>query len=101
MRPTVMRRLSVLPAGYFSVGDGGPFETLRWKSLLAELRAHYRFVLIDAPSLLYPEVAPLAAFCDGTYLVVRLGSTSRRALGEVAQCIRQCQGSLRGCVVVD
>ena len=58
-------------------------------------------MLIDAPSLCYPEVAPLGAWCDAVYLVVRLGSTMRRALGEAAAVIEQCQGRLRGCVVVD
>ena len=48
-------------------------------TLLAELRNHYRLVLVDAASLRYAETAPLAACCDATYLVVRLGSTARRA----------------------
>ena len=65
--------------------------------LLAELRNHYRLVLVDAASLLYAETAPLAASCDATYLVVRLGSTTRRAVAAAATAIRQCQGRLRGC----
>jgi Mrp family chromosome partitioning ATPase len=98
VQPTVMRGLSVLPGGICTGGtapDGGVLGPL-----LAEIRRHYRLVLVDAASLLYAETAPLAAACDATYLVVRLGSTARRAVAEAAAAIRQCQGCLRGSIVV-
>jgi len=57
-------------------------------------------VLLDAPSLLYPEVAALGAHCDGIYLVVRLGHTVRRAVGEAARAIDQSGGRLLGCVAI-
>ena len=103
VRPTAIRGLSVLPVGD-NGGNGGNtagVDPAALGKLLAELRNHYRLVLVDAASLLYPEAAPLAAWCDGTYLVVRLGSTSRRAVGEAAAAIEQCQGRLRGCIAVD
>ena len=57
-------------------------------------------MLLDAPSLLFPEVAVLGAHCDGIYLVVRLGHTIRRAVGEAARVIDQSGGRLLGCVVI-
>jgi len=56
--------------------------------------------LLDAPSLLYPEVAALGGRCDGIYLVVRLGHTIRRAVGEAARAIDQSGGRLLGCVAI-
>jgi Mrp family chromosome partitioning ATPase len=68
--------------------------------LLGELREHYRLVLIEAASLRHAETAPLAAACDGAYLVVRPGWDTRRGLGQAAAAIRQCQGRLLGCIAV-
>jgi Mrp family chromosome partitioning ATPase len=101
VQKTAMRRLSVLPSGYLIGGNGSPSDMLAMEPLLAELREHYRMVLIDTPSLLYSEVADMAAWCDATYLVARLGSTNRRALAEAAAILEQFPGRLRGCVVVD
>jgi Mrp family chromosome partitioning ATPase len=110
VRPTAIRGLSVLPVGGAAGNNGdnsnsgnntAGLDPAALGTLLAELRNHYRLVLVDAAPLLYPEAAPLAAWCDGTYLVVRLGSTPRRAVGEAAAAIEQCQGRLRGCIAVD
>ncbi len=105
-----MRGLSVLPGRAADGGNGensgnggntAGHDPAALGTLVAELRNHYRLVLVDAASLRYPEAAPLAAWCDGAYLVVRLGSTPRRAVGEAAAAIQQCQGRLRGCIAVD
>ena len=61
---------------------------------------HGELLLLDAPSLLHPEVAALGAHCDGIYLVVRLGHTIRRAVGEAAHVIDQSGGRLLGCVAI-
>ena len=79
VRPTVMRGLSVLPGGIVAGRQSAGFEPSALGPLLAEFRKHYRLVLVEAASLLYAETAPLAAWCDGAYLVVRLGWTTRRA----------------------
>jgi Mrp family chromosome partitioning ATPase len=56
--------------------------------------------LLDAPSLLYPEVSALGGHCDGIYLVVRLGHTIRRAVGEAARAIDKSGGRLLGCAAI-
>ena len=74
---------------------GRPIEAL------AGLRKRCRFVLVDAPSLRFSETAPLTACCDGTYLFVQLGATTRRGLTEAVAAIQRNQGRLAGCIVVD
>ncbi len=101
VRPTVMRGLSVLPGGILAGGQSAGFEPSALGPLLAEFREHYHLVLIEAASLRHAEAAPLAAWCDGAYLVVRLGWTTQRAIREAAAAIQQCQGRLRGCIAVD
>jgi Mrp family chromosome partitioning ATPase len=69
--------------------------------LLRDLVAHYELVVVDAASLAHPETAQIAAACDATYLVVRLGETSPRMLREAAQVIQLHGGRLLGCVAID
>jgi Mrp family chromosome partitioning ATPase len=70
-------------------------------ALLGELSAKYRMVLIAAPSLAHAGVANLTQHCRGTYLVVRLHRTSRRAVREAARAIDRGGGRLLGCVAIE
>jgi Mrp family chromosome partitioning ATPase len=65
-----------------------------------ELREGWSLVLVDAASLVHPEVAPMISDCDGVYLVVRLGHTARRAVADAARAIQAAGGRLLGSVVV-
>ena len=69
--------------------------------LLRDLAGHYDLVVVDAPSLAHRGTAQLAAVCDGTYLVVRLGEGSPRMLREAAQVVQANGGRLLGCVAID
>jgi Mrp family chromosome partitioning ATPase len=94
--PTNLPRLSVLPAPTATKWRSEGFDP----SASEELREGWPLVLVDAPSLAHPEVAPMAKRCDGVYLVVRLGHTARRAVAEAAEVIRTSGGRLLGCVTV-
>jgi hypothetical protein len=65
-----------------------------------DLREGWSLVLVDTPSLVHAEVAPMVQRCDGVYLVVRLGYTARRAVAEAAHVIRINGGRLLGCIAV-
>ncbi len=100
VRRTSVARLAVLPAGTCPSGDGSLPEDLKLGGLLEALRNDDRLVLVDAASLAYPEVAPLSRLCDGTYLVVALGRTGRRAAGQAVRLIQRGGGRLLGCVLL-
>jgi len=92
--PTNVPQLSFLAAA--------PARPLRCldRSWIEELRQGWSLVLLDLASLAHAEVAPLAGCCDGVYLVVRLGYTSRSAVAAAARVIRGAGGRLLGCAVV-
>ena len=92
--PTNLPRLNVLPAPARQRVHG--FN----RSSIEKLREGWPLVLLDMPSLAHPETAPLLHICDGTYLVVRLGHTLRRAVVRAARLIRH-RGRLLGSVVVE
>jgi Mrp family chromosome partitioning ATPase len=98
VRPTAVPRLSVLPGAQPSASAAEDYDV---GGLLRELVRHYALVLVDGASLAWPETGSIAACCEGTYLVTRLGQTNRRTLRRAARVIEQCRGRLRGCVVIE
>lgn len=98
VRPTALPRVSLLPGGT---------ETLRranangMAELLRELAGHYDLVLVDATSLAHDGAAQLAAACDGTCLVVRLGEVNRRIVRDVVRVLSRSGGRLLGCIAID
>lgn len=99
VRPTSVKRLSVLPGGRFSTDDGSPPSDVALSPVLDALRLHYRVVLVDGASLAYPEVAPLGRLCEATYLVAELGHTPRGAARRAVRLLERCGGQVLGCVL--
>jgi Mrp family chromosome partitioning ATPase len=75
-------------------------QPLAFSELLENLKREYRLVLIDAASLAHAESIPMVGYCQGVYLVVRLGHSNRRMVREARQAIAQAGGKLLGCVAV-
>jgi len=92
--------LSVLPGANSSAPDGRPPERLDPVPLLDELRRHYRLVLLDGASPAHAQTAAVARWCDGTYLVIRLGRTPRRGARQAIRDIQQGGGRVLGSVLV-
>ncbi|MCE5268665.1 MAG: hypothetical protein LLG00_12345 [Planctomycetaceae bacterium] len=94
--PTDIQGLSVLPI------VRSEHVSLRWHSpsWIADLRDRWPLVLLDCPSLEHAETSLMLRECDGVYLVVRLGHTSRRAVVEASEVIHACGGRLLGCIAV-
>jgi len=101
VRETPCPRLSVLPSVRRSGRPAGSMVRTDAAPLLREWRAEYELVLVDAASLAHAEAALLVRHCDATCLVVRLGHTPRRALGEAVQAVEANAGRLLGCIVIE
>jgi protein-tyrosine kinase len=90
--------LFVLPAGE-SVPN--PLELLNLrecKALIEELRNHFDWVVLDSPPLLFAADGNLlATMCDGTILVVRIGSTTYDSVARAMQSL--CENNVLGVVV--
>lgn len=100
VRDTAVNGLRVLPGVSFPTPDGRPPDCSNLEPLLEELCGKWRLVLIDTASLVYPEAAPIAGWCTGTYLIVRLNHTIRRAVEEAVGVIEDCGGRVLGGVVL-
>ena len=93
--------LSILPASTALWAPEFPANTANLADLLSELRREFRFVLFDAASLQYPEVAEMTRHFDGTYLVIELNRTSQGDARQAVRIIDNCEGRLLGCVLTN
>jgi hypothetical protein len=91
--------LAYVPGGDWQGGGGlpaGDSAAARWD----ELKARYRFVLIDADGLDKPAARHLVAASDGVYLLAALECSSVSATEQQAAVIRAAGGCVAGCVLV-
>jgi receptor protein-tyrosine kinase len=90
--------LYLMPAGE-SVPN--PLELLNLKecrSLIEGLRSHFDWVILDSPPLLFAADGNLlATMCDGTILVVRIGTTTFDSVTRALQSL--CENNVLGVVV--
>jgi protein-tyrosine kinase len=100
--PEVLKRVSgtnlfVMPAGTLV---RNPLELLNLKEVKALMRALpklFNWVILDTPPLLFSADANLlATLCDGTLVVVRIGSTTYEQLGRAVQSL--CENNVLGVV---
>jgi Mrp family chromosome partitioning ATPase len=95
------RQMGTVP--FFRPGDpmaGGLLPADRLEPLLEQWCGRFRLVLVDAPSLVWPEAASLARHFHGTYLALRLGRTRKRALRRAVQALEAAGGRLLGSILL-
>ncbi len=100
VQTTAHPRVSLLPGGSDAQGHGSGRNVPGMSHLLRDLAGHYDLVVVDASSLAHRGTAQLAALCDATYLVVRVGEGSPRMLREAVQVVQDNGGRLLGCVAI-
>jgi receptor protein-tyrosine kinase len=98
IRRVVNTNLFVLTAGE---AVPNPLELLNLKeckTLIDGLREHFDWVILDSPPLLFAADGNLlATMCDGTILVVRIGSTTFDSVTRALQSL--CENNVLGIVV--
>jgi capsular exopolysaccharide synthesis family protein len=92
--------LDVLPAGCANGSPASSPTAESIRSLLADLKRDYDYLLIDAPSLAQNDLAlTLAPLVDGILLAVKAGSTQRDAVIEAKVRIERAGGRITGAVL--
>jgi Mrp family chromosome partitioning ATPase len=100
VRKTSVDGLSVLPWGR-PPAAGFSLDPAKLDPVLQSLRRQFRLVLLDAPCVMHPAIAPISRLCDGTYLLVKLGRTGRNAARRAVRLVDRCGGRPLGCVLVE
>ncbi len=94
--------MHLIPAGEKAPN---PVELLRapeMNALISDLRRRFDFTLIDSPAVqTSPDAIRLAEMVDGVILVVRAGSTRRRAAHEAKEALAKAGANIMGAVLND
>jgi receptor protein-tyrosine kinase len=100
---SILRRIENTSLYIVTAGESAPnpLELLNLKeckSLISDLREQFDWTILDSPPLLFAADGNLlATMCDGTILVVRIGSTTFDAVTRAQQSL--CENNVLGIVV--
>jgi len=99
----IMHKVAGTNLYLFTAGEAvpNPLELLNYKeckALITELRNHFDWVILDSPPLLFAADGNLlSTMCDGTILVVRIGTTTYDSVTRAMQSL--CENNVLGVVV--
>ena len=90
----------ILPATSFTERPEALLADERFTRMIEDCKKKFELVLIDTPSIdSFPDGMNIAACCDGTVLVVRSASTSRKAIRDCVQALQYTGTPLLGIVL--
>lgn len=91
--------LTVLAAGATPPNPSELLASQAASKVLAELRSHFDYVVIDSsPLLAVTDAAILAANADGALIMVRYGQTKREQLAQAVESLQSVGATLLGAV---
>ena len=97
---TRIEGLQVLPCGYLTPNPVELLGSPMMKQIVEALRAHYEWVLIDAPPLLAMADAPvLCPIVDGVVLVIAAESATKPAVMRAIDQVQGVGGKVTGVVL--
>jgi Mrp family chromosome partitioning ATPase len=98
LRSTDLPSVSFLPSG--GVGqDSDDVASDMVRNMLRQLRQACRYAIIAAPDRASRLQTLLGRHCDGTYLVVQLGTAERAETSQLSERLAHAGARLMGCVV--
>jgi succinoglycan biosynthesis transport protein ExoP len=94
--------LSVLPCGPAVANPANLVDSEAMKSLVADLRNRFDYVVVDSPPVIpFSDARVLSRFADVVVLVGRYGLTTHRAIARCAQMLDEVQAPPMGVVLND
>ncbi len=97
---TRIEGLQLLPCGYLTPNPAELLGSPMMKQIVDALRAHYEWVLIDAPPLLAMADAPvLCPLVDGVVLVIAAESATKPAVTRAIDQVQRVGGKVAGLVL--
>lgn len=99
---TNIENLNLMPAGHEIINSFALLETPYFPDLLQRVLDYYDIVLVDTPPVgTIIDGAIIARYCDGTVLVVKHNTVSRKELAYAKAQIEQVGGRVLGVVLND
>jgi Mrp family chromosome partitioning ATPase len=99
-KPTTNGRLWLFSAGSLAADSPSLLSSGQLKTRIAELRAEFAFVIIDAPPMtLYADAFALGQLADGLVLILEADSTRKKAALMAATNLRSSNIQILGAVL--
>jgi Mrp family chromosome partitioning ATPase len=100
LQETAQPGLTVLPAGEAATSTGAWLTSESLRAVLQQLRSHFDWVLVDAPSWDGgPEMVALGSVCDAVYLVLRPAEVDSPVVHELGRLIPHLGSCLGGYIL--
>ena len=101
-RPTGVKNLDILPGGPLLETALKALGTEPFSYLLQQLSKHYDRILVDSPPVCpLADARAIAAACDATVMVVRIGQTMKKLADLACYSLRGVGANLLGVVLND
>lgn len=98
--PTRVRNLSLLSTGGRAPNPAALINSARMTELIAYLRVHYDFIVLDAPPVLpVADALVLSRLVDGVAVVLDGNRTPQREIKECLRRLRQVKAQIFGVIV--
>jgi capsular exopolysaccharide synthesis family protein len=98
--PVGEENFHLLPTGVTTTTPGALLTVTRMTRFLAEAKARFALILIDAPPIIsYAETAILGGVADGVALVVESERTKREIVTRAKDTIEEAKGNILGVVL--
>ncbi len=92
--------LAIMPRGEHVNNPSGLISSNKFKILLAELRNHFDYIIIDSPPIMaVADAGMLAPVADGVLMVIQLGRTPKSIIGHSSMLFKQSGAKVLGYVL--
>ncbi|MDP3921364.1 MAG: CpsD/CapB family tyrosine-protein kinase [Candidatus Omnitrophota bacterium] len=94
--------LAVMPRGDIMKSPAALVSSDNFKMLIAELRAHFDYVIIDAPPIMsVSDPGIMAKYVDGVVFIIQVGRTPKTVISHANQLFKQSGAKVLGYILTN
>jgi len=92
----------VIPRGEVPKQPSGLISSQKFRLLIAELRTHYHYIIIDAPPIMsVADPGIMARDTDGVLFIIQVGRTPKSMIAHASQLFKQTGAKVLGYVLTN
>lgn len=97
---TDIQGLHIIHSGKYAVNPASLLQSKRFSQLIATLREHYQYIIIDTPPIgIVIDAAIITDSCDGSILVVEAGRIKKKSIKQAIYQLKQTKKPFLGIIL--